>query len=37
MNSIVKKRKDYFMDIIHCNPHDCRNPGGLVREERWLE
>ena len=37
MNSIVKNYKDYCMDIIRHNPHDCRNPGGLVREERWLE
>lgn len=37
MNSIVKKRKDYRMDIIRHNPHGCGNLGGLVREERRVE
>lgn len=34
MNNIVKKQKDYRMDIICRDPHNYRALGGLARKER---
>lgn len=37
MNNIVKKQKDYRMDIICREPHGYGVFSGLVREERRVE